>query len=89
MQAVELIRQINASGITVLVVEHVMQAITSLCNRVIVLHHGRKIAEDDPHQVLSDPRVIAAYLGERYARQQAQMGESDHQGPQSMTRGGS
>jgi branched-chain amino acid transport system ATP-binding protein len=54
MQAVELIRQVNAAGITVLVIEHVMRAITSLCNRVIVLHHGRKIAEDDPHQVLSD-----------------------------------
>jgi branched-chain amino acid transport system ATP-binding protein len=68
MEAVELIRQINAAGVTVLVIEHVMRAITSLCNRVIVLYHGRKIAEDDPPQALSDPRVIEAYLGERYAR---------------------
>jgi len=78
MQAVELIHQINASGVTVLVIEHVMRAITSLCSRVIVLHHGRKIAEDAPNQVLSDPRVIEAYLGERYARQQAQTGHEPY-----------
>ena len=69
--AVELIREINQSGVTVLVVEHVMQAITGVSDRILVLHHGRKIAEDAPDAVLSDPRVVEAYLGERYARQQA------------------
>lgn len=69
--AVEMILQINASGVTILAIEHVMRVITSLCHRVIVLHHGQKIAEDTPEQVLADPHVIEAYLGERYARQKA------------------
>jgi branched-chain amino acid transport system ATP-binding protein len=74
-QAVELIRQINSMGVTVLVIEHVVQAIMSVSNRVLVLHHGRKIAEDEPSQVLTDPSVIEAYLGERYAKQRSQPNE--------------
>jgi branched-chain amino acid transport system ATP-binding protein len=66
-QAVELLRQINRTGITVLVIEHVMQAIMSVSDRVLVLHHGRKIAEDAPDEVLANTNVIEAYLGERYA----------------------
>ena len=78
--AVELIREINQSGVTVLVVEHVMQAITGVSDRILVLHHGRKIAEDAPDAVLSDPRVVEAYLGERYARQHgATTGQSQAQ----------
>jgi ABC-type branched-subunit amino acid transport system ATPase component len=74
-QAVELIRQINSVGVTVLVIEHVVQAIMSLSHRVLVLHHGRKIAEDEPSQILTDPNVIEAYLGERYAKQRLQPNE--------------
>lgn len=67
-QAVELIQQINETGVTVLVIEHIVRAIANVSNRILVLHHGRKIAEDQPSQVLSDSRVIEAYLGERYAK---------------------
>ncbi|MFI5273637.1 MAG: ABC transporter ATP-binding protein [Ktedonobacterales bacterium] len=67
-QAVALIREINRSGVTVLVVEHIMKAIKGVSDRILVMHQGRKIAEDVPDKVLSDQRVIEAYLGERYAR---------------------
>lgn len=73
-QAVELIKQINKTGVTILVIEHLVRAIASASNRILVLHHGRKIAEDEPSQVLSDPKVIEAYLGERYAQKRIQGG---------------
>jgi len=65
-EAVELIKKIRDHGLTVLVVEHVMQAIMSLSDRVMVLAEGRKIMEGLPLDVIRDQRVIKAYLGDGY-----------------------
>ena len=65
-EAIELIRLINKQGISVLIVEHVMRVIMGLCNRVTVLHHGGKIFEGTPQEVVNDKNVIKIYLGKRY-----------------------
>ncbi len=63
----ELLRQLNAEGLSLVVVEHIMQAVMGISQRVMVLDYGEKIAEDAPAAVVADKRVIEAYLGEEYA----------------------
>ena len=66
-EVIEVIRKVRNEGISVLVIEHVIKAIRSLSDRLLVLNHGVKIAEGDPGSVLSNQAVIEAYLGKRRA----------------------
>ena len=61
-----LIRQVRDSGVTLIIVEHVMEAVMELSDRVVVINSGRKIVEGRPAEVVRNPEVIQAYLGERY-----------------------
>ena len=63
-ELIELVRQIRERKIALLLVEHVMRVIMSLADRIVVIHHGEKIAEGEPHQIVQDKAVIDAYLGE-------------------------
>lgn len=66
-QAVELVGQLARRGLSILIVEHVMRAIMAVAQHIVVLDHGRKIAEGGPKQIAADPAVISAYLGSNYA----------------------
>jgi len=63
-EAMELVRKIRDRGITIFMVEHVMKAIMGLCERIMVLHHGEKIAEGTPQEIAANNKVIEIYLGE-------------------------
>jgi branched-chain amino acid transport system ATP-binding protein len=63
---VELVRRVHAEGVTLIVIEHVMAAMMRLARRIVMLHHGEKIAEGTPEEIARDRRVIDAYLGDEF-----------------------
>ena len=68
---VALIRQLHADGLTLIVIEHIMAAMMRLAQRIVVLHHGERIAEGTPAEVAADRRVVDAYLGEEFVLAEA------------------
>lgn len=64
-ESVEMIRRIHDRGVTILIVEHVVRAVMALSDRLVVLNQGRVISEGEPETVMTDPAVVAAYLGEK------------------------
>jgi len=87
-QALDMVRQVNRQGVTIVLIEHVMRVIVGVCTRALVLNFGRPLTEGKPEAVLRDPRVIEAYLGERYARQAGGDGASPTPPPQGEGEGG-
>ena len=68
---IDLVRRLHAEGLTLIVIEHVMAAMMRLAQRIVMLHHGEKIAEGTPREIASDRRVIDAYLGEEFVLAEA------------------
>ncbi|HEV8597123.1 MAG TPA: ABC transporter ATP-binding protein, partial [Candidatus Dormibacteraeota bacterium] len=77
-QALDVIRRIHESGITIVLIEHVMRVVAGVCERIVVLNFGEVLTEGRTQEVLDDSRVVEAYLGEKYARRLRQArGERD------------
>jgi branched-chain amino acid transport system ATP-binding protein len=74
--ALELIHQIADTGVTIIIIEHLLRVVVSVVRRLLVLHHGAMLSDGPPHAVLNDPAVIKAYLGTKFAqRHQAELEE--------------
>jgi branched-chain amino acid transport system ATP-binding protein len=66
-EAIGMIRNIRDSGVTIVMIEHVMRAVMALCEHVLVINYGQRIADGTPAEVIKHPEVISAYLGEEHA----------------------
>jgi len=74
--ALDLIRAIAASGVTILLIEHLMKVVLNACSRIAVLHQGRLIADGIPEAIVGDAKVIEAYLGRKFAARQRKVMET-------------
>jgi branched-chain amino acid transport system ATP-binding protein len=73
-RATKLIHELAAQGITIVMIEHLMKVVLNVCTRIAVLHNGALIADGAPRQVIENPAVVEAYLGQQYAKRNAARG---------------
>jgi len=79
--ALDLVRAVHRSGVSLIIIEHLMKVIMGLSHRVIVMHHGQVIAQGAPQDVVNDQQVVAAYFGEHYSRRTAPRSRNGHHAP--------
>ena len=70
-RATRLIHELAAGGITIVMIEHLMKVVLNVCTRIVVLHNGTLIADGAPREVICNPAVVEAYLGQKYAQRSA------------------
>jgi branched-chain amino acid transport system ATP-binding protein len=73
-RATKLIHQLAEGGITIVMIEHLMKVVLNVCTRIAVLHNGQLIADGEPRDVMKNPAVVDAYLGQQYAQRNAGRG---------------